>query len=221
MSEKIDVEEELQKLGYWNKTYNKSDAFGTGPTKLAVLAYKPMIENRVKTILELGCGQGRDSLFFAEKGYMVTAIDFSENAINFLKEIIEQRQIKNLKVKLQDVTMKFNFKNKFDCVYSNLTLQFFDKSELVDIFAKVSKALQKNHLFIFSTKKSGDKYYNVGKKVDNNAFILNGITRYFFEQKEIENMLEKFFEIKEFEKNSHTNLDGTISVWWHLVVRKK
>jgi 2-polyprenyl-3-methyl-5-hydroxy-6-metoxy-1,4-benzoquinol methylase len=32
-------------------------------------------KNDVKKILELGCGQGRDTLFFASEGIEITALD--------------------------------------------------------------------------------------------------------------------------------------------------
>jgi SAM-dependent methyltransferase len=40
--------------------------------------------NHEMKILELGCGQGRDTLFFASKGIDVTALDFSSVAIKGL-----------------------------------------------------------------------------------------------------------------------------------------
>jgi 2-polyprenyl-3-methyl-5-hydroxy-6-metoxy-1,4-benzoquinol methylase len=38
-------------------------------------------KNHVKKILELGCGQGGDTLFFASKGIEITALDYSNVAI--------------------------------------------------------------------------------------------------------------------------------------------
>ena len=50
-------------LDYWNSIYGKDNYFGTGPTKLANLA-KTLFDDSTKNILELGCGQGRDAIFF-------------------------------------------------------------------------------------------------------------------------------------------------------------
>ncbi len=218
MTENIDIEKELRRLGYWNDMYSKENAFGTGPTKLAIYAEKIMNENKVRTVLELGCGQGRDSLFFAEKGYQVTAIDFSKNAVNYVKKIIEQNEIENIDVKLQDI-VQLDLDHKFDCIYSNLALQFFNQNQLSDIFKKVSRMLHEDQVFIFSTKKPGDKYHNVGRKINEKAFMTNDIVRYFFDKGEIEEMLKPFFEIETLEEEDHTNADGSKSVWWYSVVR--
>ena len=60
-----EIETELKKLGYWNDIYSKQNYFGTGPTILALEAHELIKNNSITNILELGCGQGRDSLFFA------------------------------------------------------------------------------------------------------------------------------------------------------------
>ena len=52
----------------WNKIYdNDASFFGEDQSSFATSCYH-MMKDRVKTILELGCGQGRDSLFFTSKG---------------------------------------------------------------------------------------------------------------------------------------------------------
>ena len=42
-----------------------------------------------KELIELGCGNGRDSLFFAKNGINVTGIDASETAIDELRNTVE------------------------------------------------------------------------------------------------------------------------------------
>jgi 2-polyprenyl-3-methyl-5-hydroxy-6-metoxy-1,4-benzoquinol methylase len=37
------------------------------------------------SILEIGCGEGRDALYHLKKGYGVTASDISAEAINYCK----------------------------------------------------------------------------------------------------------------------------------------
>ncbi len=51
--------------------------------------YQPFLENLPKgkqAILDVGCGSGRDSVFFANQGFDVTAIDGSQNLIDLAKE---------------------------------------------------------------------------------------------------------------------------------------
>jgi 2-polyprenyl-3-methyl-5-hydroxy-6-metoxy-1,4-benzoquinol methylase len=50
------------------------------------MCYEEFVKNKVQKILELGCGQGRDSLFFASKGLEVHAIDSTKVAIEDLND---------------------------------------------------------------------------------------------------------------------------------------
>ena len=63
----------------WDKVYsNDSSFFGDEPSKFALMCNEDFVKHKDQKVLELGCGQGRDSLFFASKGLEVYAIDSSK-----------------------------------------------------------------------------------------------------------------------------------------------
>ena len=215
------TEKELMKLGYWNDLYSQNDYFGSGQTILANFAKEIIEKNSLKNILEVGCGQGRDSIYFAKLGYDVVAFDLSKNAIKFVEKVKKEENLKNLQLFVHDAQKIFNFQNlKFDLVYSNLALQFFNKSQLEKIFSNISDKMGQNSFFLFSTKKSGDKYFDFGTKISNNAFEYKGITRFFFNKDELEKLLKQNFEIKYFDEDNHENPDNTVSVWLKILVKK-
>jgi hypothetical protein len=80
--------------------------------------------------------------------------------------------------------------------------------------------MKNDSMFLFSTKKKGDKYYEFGNKINENAFEYNGITRHFYEKLPLENILKNNFEILEFSEDKHLNLDSSVSVWWKILVQK-
>lgn len=213
------IENELKKLGYWNDIYSKKNYFGTGPTKLAIFAKELLEKNSLQKILELGCGQGRDCLFFAKQGFDVFGFDISQDAISFVEECRIAENLGNLKVVVHDVIKPLDFNSEFDLIYSNLALQFFDLNQLGAIFDNINKIMQKNSLFLFSTKKSGDKYHNFGTKISNHAFEYKGITRFFFEKSELEKLLSEYFVVEIFETEQHVNLDKSVSVWWKILLK--
>ena len=132
------IENELKKLGYWNDIYSKKNYFGTGPTKLAIFAKELLEKNSLQKILELGCGQGRDCLFFAKQGFDVFGFDISQDAISFVEECRIAENLGNLKVVVHDVTKPLDFNSEFDLIYSNLALQFFDLNQLGAIFDNIN-----------------------------------------------------------------------------------
>jgi len=145
-------------LAYWNRMYEDKNVFGTGETKLAKHAQRILEKKSVKNILEIGCGQGRDSIFFSQLGYNVNSFDISPNAISFLNEVKEELGIKNLEIKIHDVLDPFDYSSKsFDFIYSNLALQFFKIQELEKIssYTLIGKCIFINFcskLVIFVTK---------------------------------------------------------------------
>jgi SAM-dependent methyltransferase len=209
-------------ISYWSDMYSRPNVFGTGPTKLAKVAHDLIQDKSVKNILEIGCGQGRDSIFFSEKGYFIETFDISENAIIFVNKTKESFNLKNLNAIVHDVTETFPYSNKFfDFVYSNLALQFFDVETLEKIFDNVDRVMKDEATVLFSTKKKGDKYYNFGTKIIEDAFEHKGIIRYFYDRPVLEQILEQKFEILYFDDDRHTNPNSTISEWWKILLKKK
>ena len=208
-------------LAYWESLYSKNDFFGIGPTKLAKYAEDILKNQNIKRMLEIGCGQGRDTLHFASKGYDIDAFDLSANAIEFVEERKKELGFNSLKLKVHNTNQTFPYpSNQFDFVYSNLALQFFDLPSMEKILNNISRVMKKGSPFIFSTKKEGDKYHKTGTKINENAYENKGVTRYFYDKKTLLNLLEEKFEVVEIEENKHINLDSTVSIWWKICTNK-
>lgn len=68
--------------GHWDKTYTDNPTFfGEGPSEFAYTVPSLFKSAGVRSVLELGCGQGRDTLLFAGEGFQVTALDYSETGL--------------------------------------------------------------------------------------------------------------------------------------------
>ena len=66
------------------------------------------------SVLELGCGSGNDAIWFAKKGFNVTAVDISEKEINLAKE--KSKGISNINYIIDDIH-SFSTEEKFDIIY--------------------------------------------------------------------------------------------------------
>ena len=79
---------------FWEESYKDDDVatFGTGPN--------PAIEERWPTfakngaILDVGCGEGKNAIFLAQKGFVVDAFDVSESGIEKLKRLALKNHVR-------------------------------------------------------------------------------------------------------------------------------
>ena len=76
-------------LNHWDEYYKK-DNTPLFPSPFAeYVANKLNVLNR--TILEIGCGNGRDAKFFSSQGHRVTGLDRSCEAIELCKKLYSKR----------------------------------------------------------------------------------------------------------------------------------
>ena len=70
---------------YWDKFYSGIDSKLVIPSQFAAFVAMEYSEN-VNTILDIGCGNGRDSIFFSSLGFEVVGVDASNKAIEQVKK---------------------------------------------------------------------------------------------------------------------------------------
>jgi len=67
---------------HWDRTFaEEAEIFGAAPSYPALKAAAIFRKERAVRVLELGGGQGRDTLFFAEKRFAVSTLDYSREAV--------------------------------------------------------------------------------------------------------------------------------------------
>ncbi len=79
-----------------------------------------------QTLIDIGCGEGRDSIFFARNGYQVTAFDFSNEGV---KKSKARAQELNLRIKFfqADVT-QYQLETNFDVLFSSGALHYIPQN---------------------------------------------------------------------------------------------
>jgi SAM-dependent methyltransferase len=79
------------------------------------------------SLLDLGCGKGRHSIYLNSLGYRITGYDLSNNSIQYAKQFENSR----MKFKVHD--MRDPFESKFDAVLNLFTSFGFFEDDKVDI----------------------------------------------------------------------------------------
>ena len=96
-------------------------------------------------ILDFGCGTGRDSRYFLQQGYKVTAIDGSQKMCKMASEYIGQTVIPMLFTEL-------DYSEEFDGIWACASLLHVGKNEMSDVIRKLYQALKLNGTLYVSYK---------------------------------------------------------------------
>lgn len=86
-------------------------------------------------ILDLGCGSGRDSKYFLEKGYSVTAADGSAELCKLASEFIGREVV-------QITFDRLDYDRMFDGIWACASLLHVPSTQLPAIFGKISRSLK-------------------------------------------------------------------------------
>jgi SAM-dependent methyltransferase len=177
----------------WNQKHLQGDhevLRGT-PSPLAELSldYLPP-QSR---ILELGCGVGRDAVFFAQNGHTVLATDGSETVIEQNEDQIHEP---NVTFDVLDIKNEFPYKtDEFDVVYSNLALHYYSDTDTRRIFERIAQVLKQGGILSFACK-SYDSLHNAGQEVEPGVIVSpTGATIHLFTTEYTKSLLHNLLQI--------------------------
>ena len=116
----------MEKL-FWEKTYLDSSVatFGKKPAN-DILKMSSSLKKDM-TVLDIGCGEGRNSIYLSALGHNVDAFDVSEAGILKLKTIAEENKIK-VNAWVQDLTT-FIFSKTYDLIISHGVFHLVEKHD--------------------------------------------------------------------------------------------
>lgn len=150
------------------------------------------IQPNQKRLLDLGCGLGRDAMYFAKKGLDVTAVDFSKTGLSKIPSNVENLKIVNQRIE----NLKFKSET-FDVIYAHLSLHYFDDRTTSQIFNRLYSFLKEKGLLFVKCKSTEDDLFGKGQQIAPNMFLSKkGEIRHFFTKEYMNEKLVKFNIIK-------------------------
>jgi 2-polyprenyl-3-methyl-5-hydroxy-6-metoxy-1,4-benzoquinol methylase len=131
---------ETDMKSYWNNRYEEGTIWGTIECPSAVLAHQYFEEQLVKNIIVPGCGYGRNSLYFAQKGFKVMGFDISDRAIHYAVDRANKLSLENLKYKVGSLfNLDFLHEEQFDGVYLSTEIDPSGKEETLKLWFVAAK----------------------------------------------------------------------------------
>lgn len=196
---------------YWNEKFlGNAFPWGEKESGPAVVAAKLFSDEKCAKVLDAGCGSGRDSFFLAEKGFKVTGIDFSPEAIRTANSFAVQKNSSAtfIEASLSDLMIT----DEFDCALCCDVLHLFGSGWASAVVRNIAESLKKNGLFVLTVFSESEKNENMDRPL------------HLFSEKRLLILLEPLFTIEKIERmdfeeehdgNRHSREE------WLVVARKK
>lgn len=175
----------------------------------------------IDSVLDMGCGIGRDAHYFAEKGFLSFGIDRAE------EEIVRARSLwteSNPLFMRGDMRQLPFTNNSFDALYGNRSFHFLqDEDERRKTVDEMYRIMRPDGLLFLTVFSTDDNMYGRGIETSHNTFMnLRGHTLHFFEEAE----LKKIF--REFKIEELVEREEVIGMWsqrptvsWYMTARKR
>jgi len=113
-----------------------TEKYGLTRTHSEVLAATALVPPG-KT-LDLGCGNGRNSLYLAANGYSVTAWDKNPMSIANIERIKEAEGLENLEIATVDLNA-LTFEGEYDFILSTVVMMFLEAQTIPGLIANMQR----------------------------------------------------------------------------------
>ncbi len=171
-------------MEYWDNFYNKNFEFTTKNSDFSEWCFNYFTNKSKIKLLDIGCGNGRDLIFFEKNEISVLGIDKSIEAINNLNKLGKNVQ--------NECILDFDY-TIFNTLYYRFIIHTLNQLELEKLFTSLSYSYPNTNLFI-ETRISD----NINHSKDFNSGIGENHKRYLYNKETILSLIEKSgFEIKE------------------------
>ncbi|MCL2188132.1 MAG: methyltransferase domain-containing protein [Defluviitaleaceae bacterium] len=127
---------------------NEGYYWGVAPNRGCFRVLELMPPTRRVKLLDIGCGEGKDAVFFARCGYDVTAFDISEAGVEKTRRLAEAArvQVQAFRANILDYRLDAHF----DVLYSSGVLHYVKPTLRDEIMANYKAHVNENGLVAFN-----------------------------------------------------------------------
>lgn len=127
-----------------------------------------------KRLLDTGCGEGPDSVFFAKKGFQVTAFDANGSYLKPFRKFRAHHNLSGITIQRRDA-IKYRYpRNYYDVINCLLVICCMKRSEFAKILKPLKQSVKPGGVIIMSALNYLDpelnKYRSSQKMIELNTF---------------------------------------------------
>lgn len=172
---------------------NEHAEYRNDPSLFAQKSIKFFVASR--KVLELGCGVGRDAVYFQENGFEVTATDFSETVISQNRQDFSDSGVK---FEVLNIEQLYEIESSsYENIYANLSLHYYSDKITRQIFGEIARILKSGGTFAFSCKSKDAVRTDSAQLVEKNFYVgKNGHALHVFSEEYTKNLLAERYDIE-------------------------
>jgi SAM-dependent methyltransferase len=171
---------------HWQATFDANpDLYGTGPSEPGAYGAGLFAREQIHDLLELGAGQGRDTIAFLHAGLIVTAMDYAAGAMARLQRVAtDARPDDRLTTVVHDARKPLPLPDGgFGAVYSHMLFNMaLTTAELETLSGEVHRVLRPGGLHVYTVRHTGDAHYGAGTSHGDSMFGNGGFIVHFFDR---------------------------------------
>ncbi|HEX7521774.1 MAG TPA: class I SAM-dependent methyltransferase, partial [Acidimicrobiia bacterium] len=191
---------------HWQSVFaDNPQMYGADPSEPGRFAVNLFMREGARDVLELGAGQGRDTLSFLVAGLRVTALDYAADVLRGLQETAEKVGVaERLTMLIHDVRDPLPLADaSTDAVYSHMLFNMALTTPELDVLAReVNRVLRPGGLHIYTVRHTDDAHYGTGISRGDAMFEHGGFIVHFFDRPLVDQLAAGFtlLELIDFEE---------------------
>lgn len=204
---------------YWNNFYGKNTVTLQQPSDFAESIREYLLPDR--KIMDIGCGNGRDSLMFAQMGLKVVGVDASKTAID---ELNKKNGNDNSMFVCDDfVTCKALYQAQYDYFYSRWTMHAISEHQENELLKNITGSIRQGGLLFIEARSDKDELFGKGKKISEYEYIYNNHYRRFIVQDQLISKIKDLgYEIMlNAESDTFSKVENSNPTLIRIIARKK
>jgi SAM-dependent methyltransferase len=176
----------------WTQVYaTRTDFLGAEPSEPGRAALATFMADGVRDLLELGPGQGRDTLLFAMAGINVTALDYAEPGLARIVERARRQQVADrVTTIVGDVRQPLPMPDaSVDACYGHMLLcMSLTTGEIERLTGEVRRVLRPGGLLVYTVRTTEDAHFGQGIDHGDDRFEMAGFVVHFFDRRLIDRL---------------------------------
>jgi len=172
------------------------------PDEIIVELSRLFKEKDVKSILEIGCGDGVNLTFLAQEGFKVDGCDISEEGLKLCRKKLDQNDITNVELKQLDFKQLDYKPESHDAIICHKVLEHGYREEIFRVINSLKKILKPKGIIHICSLSTKSEIYKTGKEIGEqtriNIDLSDGeLPHHFLTKQDLENLFSDFSILKQ------------------------